>query len=317
MLIPSIALRFGRRRQQVTTAPHAAKVRRHSRAVVQAVALSLILGLISGPAAFANLQQGGAAYKAGRFEEAFKHFLAAARKGTPVAQYLVASRYEEGRGALKSATLAASWYKLAADQGDAESQYALALLHLEGQGVPKNASRAAELLKQAADSGLHTAMNRLGILHLNGNGVTKDADRAFTLFEHAAKAGHLSARYNLARAYLNGDGTAQDAAAARHWLEMAALDQHPGAQLQMGIAFAEGRFGLADEATASAWMTLAAEQGLQLAKTNLDVLDKHLKPDQRAKALEELERLRSRIQARLRSNARPGNSTNSTTPKTE
>jgi uncharacterized protein len=317
MLIPSIARRYSPRRTLAPGVARAAQFQRRSRAFIQCAVLSLMLGLIAGPATCASLQQGGTAYKAGRFEEAFKHFLAQARKGTPVAQYLVASMYEEGRGALKSATLAASWYKLAADQGDAESQYALALLNLQGRGVAKDASRAAQLLEQAANSGLTSAMNRLGTLHSDGIGVTKDVAAAFALFNQAAKAGHLSARYNLGRAYLNGNGVEQEAAAARHWLEMAALDQHPGAQLQLGTAFAEGRFGLADEVLAYAWMTLAAEQGLQLAKTNLDTLNKHLKPGQRAQALEELERLRARVHSRLTRSTRPSGSANTTTPKIE
>ena len=314
MLIPSIALRFGHRRQ--LTPPSRCR-QRPWRTLAAYLTLWLALTIVAAASAHASLQQGGAAYKAGRFEAAFKHFLAEARKGTPVAQYLVASMYEEGRGALKSETLAASWYKLAADQGDGESQYALALQHLDGRGVVQSAERAAKLLKQAADGGLTSAMNRLGTLYLQGQGVKRDATRAVVLFKQAAKAGHLSARYNVGRAYLQGDGIAQDAAAAKHWLEIAALGQHPGAQLRLGTAFAQGRFGLVDEAIASAWMTLAAEQGLQLAKTNLDILDNRLDPGQRAKALEELKRLRARIRAHRTRSAKPTDSTISTTPYTE
>ena len=85
----------------------------------------------------------------------------------------------------------------------------------------------------------------------------------------------------------------------------------------MGTALAEGRFGLTDEAAASAWMTLAAEQGLQLAKTNLEVLEKHLKPEQRSSAAAELERLRTRIRVRAERGASPENKTGNKAPRTQ
>ena len=295
------------------TAPSRRLPIRRLSAVLGHMFVLMLLGLVLSVPAAANLKQGGAAFKAGRFEEAFKHFMVEARRGTAVAQYLVASMYQEGQGTLKSTTLAASWYKLAADQGDAEAQYELALLLLGGEDIEPNPARAVELL-EAASSELPSAMNVLGTLYLDGTGVSADPTRAHALFEQAAKAGDTSARYNLGRLLLRGQGTAPDSQAAQHWLRMAALDGHPGAQLQLGTAHAESRFGNADIALAAAWLTLASEQGMQLAKSNLETLSKHLKPAEKSQVDKELERIRARMRSRAAASPQPNEPTKAPEP---
>lgn len=245
--------------------------------------------------ACASLQAGGAAYKAGRFEQAFKSFMSVARKGDPVAQYLVASMYEEGRGTSRSVTLAIQWYALAAAQDDIESQVALAQLYLSEEPTNGTNKKAIELLEKAAGRGHPQAANRLGAAYLNGTHVTKDPGKAARWFQQGADQGNLDAVFNLGRLYALGEGVQRSTDSAKRCYQSAAYAGHAPAQAQLGTALAEGRLGAKDLARSYAWLTLAAEQQMQIATSNLELVKKQLTAKQLASAAQELERIRAKL----------------------
>ena len=261
----------------------------------QFIAFTLSLLLCGHAYSNSSLKRGGSAYKAGKFDAAFSAFIDAARAGDPVAQFLVASMYQEGRGTLRSTELAARWYALAAEQGDADARFALAEIHLANKPTPTTAKKALAALQQAAKANHAEAMNRLAALLMEGQHNTQDHEAAQRWLHKAAKLGNLNASYNLAGIYASGVGVERSSANALRWYKSAAIGGHPGAQAQLGSAYAEGTLGEANLPLAYAWLNLAAQADVKVASENLAILKPKLSAEQVQFGAQELDRLRARI----------------------
>ena len=87
---------------------------------------------VSTPAQLKAMQAGEEAYRARRFEEAFKHFHKLATQGLPRAQTVLGMMYAYGEGLAQSPEKALRWYRSAARQGYSPALYSLGIAHLEG-----------------------------------------------------------------------------------------------------------------------------------------------------------------------------------------
>jgi uncharacterized protein len=122
----------------------------------------------------ASMDEGIAAYNAGRYDVAREHFETAAATGNPAGKHLLAS------------------------------------LYYQGHGVPKDLPRAVALFTEAADAGFPPSLANLALMYSVGNGVPRDEQRARAYGIKAAKAGDLQSQFNLAQSYRKGAGVPRD-----------------------------------------------------------------------------------------------------------
>jgi len=146
----------------------------------------------------------------------------AAAQGDAAAQFEVASRIAEGRGADKDAKDAAQWYQRSASSGFALSQFRLGTLYELGAGVEKDIARAKVWYGRAAEQGNVKAMHNLAVLIVAHGGATPDYATAVKWFSEAAAHGLADSQYNLAMLYQNGMGVPKDVREAYKWLLLAA-----------------------------------------------------------------------------------------------
>ncbi len=133
-----------------------------------------------------------------------------AAKGNPSAQFQVATRLMEAKGAKRDLAEAADWFKRSANQGFAQSQYRLGTMHERGLGVLKDLARAKTWYLRAADQGNVKAMHNLAVLSANPANQSPDYNKAAHWFKKAADRGLADSQFNLAVLYENGLGVGQD-----------------------------------------------------------------------------------------------------------
>jgi G3E family GTPase/TPR repeat protein len=200
---------------------------------------------------------------------AFEFFKSAAELGNPMAQYNLASYYENGQGVVKDMKKAFSWYCKAADQGDAEAQHNVGLCYENGHGVEKDVNKAFEFYELAANQGDVMAQASLADLYMCGNGVEKDIKRAMEWFQKAAEQGDAMAQSSLAILYENGDGVEKDMKKAFEWYAKAAEQGNPVAQYNLASFYESGEGVEKNLTTAFELYLAAAEQGDEDAQYNL------------------------------------------------
>lgn len=116
-----------------------------------------------------------------------------------------------------------------ADRGDADAQYNLAQAYKLGRGVPLNMTLAEQWYERAARQGHAEAGANLGLIMFQ-NGRRREA---MPYIERAAAAGDPRAQYVLGTALFNGDVVAQDRARAYAMMSRAAADGLPPAVQQL------------------------------------------------------------------------------------
>ena len=84
------------------------------------------------------------------------------------------------------AALAAS-LRDAAERGDSHAQYMLARRLLDGRGAEKDPFQAARYMERAAESGITGAVYMMGVMRFSGIGVARDLVQAYRLFARAAE----------------------------------------------------------------------------------------------------------------------------------
>ena len=145
-------------------------------------------------------QQGRKAYKAKRYDDAFRSLEQAATSGHPGAQFYLGQAYIFGRGAKKDPNKALEWLQLSAARGYGRAQFALGGFYSGGFGrLRRDDKRAADLYERAAQQGLSPAMLRLGIVYESGRGRKKNLSEAVRWYEQAAAHGHPDGHKSLKR----------------------------------------------------------------------------------------------------------------------
>ena len=191
---------------------------------------------------------------------AIAHIRRAADEKLPTAHFYLGLIYEKAIGVPADATLAATYYGLAAHAGiisaqakygamlfhglglkanrvqgeswlrraglagDAEAAASIAQLYAHGGELPPNYAEAALWFRRAAEAGHRDSARALGVLYMTGAGVGRDADEAALWFERAAAAGDTIAQADLATVLLSGRTSAQltGAIPVHEWFERAA-----------------------------------------------------------------------------------------------
>jgi len=146
----------------------------------QTVFISL---LIFSNLSFADLfRQANAAYELKDYQNAFKLFKRAAKKGNPKAQYNLAYLYDRGVGTTKNLRQAIFWYKKAAAKKHINASYNLAYLYQHANPPIQNYKAALESYKVAAKLGSISALVNIGRLYFMGQGVKKNYSEAYSWF---------------------------------------------------------------------------------------------------------------------------------------
>lgn len=164
-----------------------------------------LLVLLSGPA-WAELDEGIAAWERGDYAVALRELRPLAEKGHATAQLIVGAVYTSGEGVPKDYKEAVKWFRRSAEQGNAGAQFSLGLMYFEGQGVPQDNREATNWFRRAAEQGQKDAQAMFGAMYTSGERVPKDDREAFKWYRLAAEQGMELAQYSLGLMYAKGRG---------------------------------------------------------------------------------------------------------------
>ncbi len=147
-----------------------------------------IAALVAGLAApaWADYDDGVAAYLRGDYVIALRELRPLAEQGHTDAQFKLGFMYHGGAGVPHDLGEAVRWYRLAAEQGHAEAQFNLGAMYSKGLGVPQDYAEAVKWYRLAAEQGNASAMNNLGVKYHEGEGVLQDYVQAHVWYNLAA-----------------------------------------------------------------------------------------------------------------------------------
>jgi len=149
----------------------------------------------------------------------------------------------------------------AAMDGNASAQFIIASRFLEGKKVGRDPKRAAQWYIRAAEGGLATAQYRIGTLYERGNGVAQDRFQAMSWYAKAANQGNVKAMHNLAVMSADTANGKPDLARAAKWFAAAARHGLPDSQYNLAVLNERG-LGLPKNPTeAYKWYSIAARSG--------------------------------------------------------
>jgi len=148
----------------------------------------------------------------------------AAISGDASAQFVVATRYVDGKQLKRDYAKAALWYQKAASTGLAPAQYRLGTLFERGNGVPRDLSAARLWYERAAESGNVKSMHNLAVIYASPNNGQTDYTKAKKWFEKAANYGLKDSQYNLAVVHERGLIGQRNLKQAFYWYSLAAAD---------------------------------------------------------------------------------------------
>lgn len=117
--------------------------------------------------------------------QALARLLSAAHRGNADAQTWLA-RYEQNRG---DQALAARWARIAADRGEPVAQSLLGTMYNRGRGVPMDPRAAQAWWWRAARAGIATAMFNMGTSLADGRGAPPDPELSYALMRAAFQRG--------------------------------------------------------------------------------------------------------------------------------
>ncbi|MDQ7001864.1 MAG: tetratricopeptide repeat protein, partial [Ghiorsea sp.] len=183
--------------------------------------------------------------------------------------------YNLGRGVGRSEKEAIYWYEQAAELGDHNASYNIGVLYYNGQGIDRDYNKAANYFKHLAQSGDTAAQNIYASLFSEGQGVKYSPKTAVQWFKKSASAGSIKAMFNLATQYRTGLGIQQSDKKSLFWYKKSAELNFAPAQNAMGYMYAQGRGIKVDKDKAEMWFQKASDNGLSLARQNINALKQH------------------------------------------
>jgi TPR repeat protein len=243
-----------------------------------------VLGLALSSPAWAGIEEGRAALRAGDAPTAFAEFGAAARGGDAEAQYLFATMLKDGVGAdAPDLPAALAWYERAAKAGYAPAQLNYGYMLFHGEGVAADRPGGLSWYERAAQAGLAAAQYDAGKVYWDGEGVPRDPALARSLFKSAADQGLPEAQFALGVA-LSAPPDA-DAQAAFSWFSRAAKQGEPQAYAKLAALYLLGRGVEKDVVAAAAWAVLAEGAGDPMGAQLRLKLENDLTPEQKTQAM--------------------------------
>jgi len=114
--------------------------------------------------AWANWDDGTAAYAAGDYRTAYRKWFPLADRGDAKAQYNLGVIHANGKGVPRNYDAAVKWYRKAAEFGHAGAQFGLGSCYFLGRGVPENHVTAYMWLLLAKSGGHKKAVKGLDII---------------------------------------------------------------------------------------------------------------------------------------------------------
>ncbi len=127
--------------------------------------LAVVVALLfSAGAAWADFDDGLAAFERGDYATALREWLPLAEQGDVSAQYFLGVMYSYGRGVPQNDAEAVKWYRKAAEQGFAQAQYNLGVMYYFGEGVSVNSIKAYMWWSLAMEQGNELATENLNII---------------------------------------------------------------------------------------------------------------------------------------------------------
>ncbi len=114
--------------------------------------------------AWADWDDGTAAYAAGDYRTAYRKWFPLADRGDAKAQYNLGVIHANGKGVPRNYEAAAKWYRKAAELGHAGAQFGLGSCYFLGRGVPENHVRACLWLILAKSGGHKKALANIEIV---------------------------------------------------------------------------------------------------------------------------------------------------------
>ena len=250
----------------------------------------ILLVSLSAPA-WADFEEGFAAFERGDYATAYREYLPLAEAGMPEAQSNLGLMYYNGQGVPQDYAVAVRWFRAAAEQGLADAQNNLGIMYGNGEGVPQDYAEAVRLYRLAAGQGYAEAQFNLGTMYDNGQGVPQDYAEAVKWYRKAAEQGLAVAQHNLGVTYGNGEGVPQDYAEAVRWFRRAAEQGYAQAQNNLGAMYMGGEGVPRDLVQAHMWFNLAAAtlppgEDRDMAVENRDLVAEQLSPSELARAQE-------------------------------
>ena len=164
----------------------------------------------------------------------------------------------------------------AAINGDPSAQFVVATRFVDGKKITRDYAKAALWYQKAASAGLAPAQYRLGTLFERGNGVPKDSSAARLWYERAAENGNVKAMHNLAVIYASPNGGQTNYAKAGKWFEKAANFGLQDSQYNLAVIHERGMIGQPSHKDAYFWYSLAAAAGDRDAGAKASTLKKAL-----------------------------------------
>ncbi|MFQ5763917.1 MAG: tetratricopeptide repeat protein [Rhodospirillales bacterium] len=149
--------------------------------------------------------KGITAFRNGDYETAMAIFKPLADRGDPSGLFGLGLFYDTGRGLLRNAAKAATYYRAAAEKGYRGAQVNLANMYLRGEGMDRDPARAMSWYRKAAAEGDTLAQNMLGLAYFLARGVPRDEQEASTWLRRAAAHGSPKAANSLAVLRLGRD----------------------------------------------------------------------------------------------------------------
>jgi TPR repeat protein len=146
--------------------------------------------LFSAGSAWADWDDGVAAYKRGDYATAYQEFRPLAEQGDAKTQFNLGIMYANGVGVAENDIEAVKWYHKAAEQGYADAQASLGFMFDNGEGVPVNDAQAVKWYRKAAVQGHADAQNNLGVMYSTGEGVPVNNVKAYMWWSLAMKQGY-------------------------------------------------------------------------------------------------------------------------------
>lgn len=181
------------------------------------------------------------------------------------------NHFEAGmtRFALKDYHGARYHWMSAASKNDPRAQFALGSLSQKGLGVEQSDTEAAKWWQRSANQGFAKALVNLGHFYRTGRGLQLDSKKAFALYKQAAEQGDAEGATNIASMYLEGTDHGPNYDAAMFWYKKAASQNEPIAERQLGNIYHTIK---KDDKAAAKWWQRASDQNDAEAQYNLALL---------------------------------------------
>lgn len=212
-----------------------------------------------------------------------------AAASAPLNTSLIAQKKADARKAADDKDYAKelALYKEAAELGDSDSMSQVGAMYYEGAGVAEDEKQAEQWFIRSKAAGSSLGARNLDHLHerwaekdrktspdgtasTSGNQTSQD----LATLKKQADTGDVQALYKVASVYFQGTGVKQSFSTGFRWLKRSAEGGYGQAMNDLGICYLDGLGVKPDKEMARKWLKEAAHHGVEMAESNLKLIDK-------------------------------------------